>query len=579
MTFDVGHALFELGKYIVKKASADYLLDGVKVFLKKRKIENTIDNSIAQIVEQLVPFFKSERVSESQSQLVVETCKTELADLISDPRKIFAASMDGQKVFDRRYADGRLPEAIRHEKLKDLYAQIFPQIANLVCAYPPVIEQWKIEGFQENFRRFDDLAATLSGVANKIDKIASKDTDSADSLLLRVRMSLAQSVEFKLELVGLRCDRPEAVPLENCFVVPELEHTRQATKRRAEETIQVGSEDQFVHQFGKHKVRAVIVGAPGSGKSTLSQWLQRLLLNQSAPHLACVVRLRDWVSKVVSLPSKEDLLREAVGPHLREEVTPETVRRWCSAGQVTIILDGFDEVPPDKRDGFFNWIKTLDSAIDQAGLILTSRPLTSAHLDELPRAWMSWGLNSFDESRVIDYITRWYKHAPLLEGKSREIDAAALANTWLSDSTLEPLVGTPLMLATLLMVHHLDGKLPKGRANVYQRYVDGMLDLWASRWKVPSLISLPLSLKKRILTRLALHLHMKDLEQLGDAEIEPVMAGILRDLGCREPAIDVLNYFRERSGLLIGPGTWNFVHKSVAEFLVASAICDGDQVD
>ncbi|MEK6674456.1 MAG: NACHT domain-containing protein, partial [Planctomycetota bacterium] len=578
MPFDVGHALFELGKYIVKKASADYLLDGVKVFLKKRKIENTIDNSIAQIVEQLVPFFQNERISESQSELVIQTCRDELSELITDPREIFASSMDGQKVFDRRYADGRLPEAIRHEKLEDLYAQIFPQIANLVCAYPPAIEQWKIQGFQDGFRRLDEIAATLSGVANKIDQIASRDSDSADLLLLRVRQSLAQRVEFQIELSGLRGDQPNAVPLENCFVFPELSLAQQDKNLIRELRAPAGMKDATVFEFGEKKQRALIIGPPGSGKSTLSSWFQRSQFAQPGVCITCITRLRDLV-KANPLPTKEEMLRTISGPHLREEVSSERVRTWCELGQITFILDGFDQLPLELRDTFLAWIDELYFAIGQAGLILTSRPLTSSHLDTLSERLFTWQLRPFDEPRIIDYIIRWYNHAPLLPGTPRSIDAVALAKKWQDDPTLNPLVGTPLMLATLLMVHHLDGELPSGRANLYRRYVDGMLGVWDSRWGVPPAIQIKQELKHKILTRLALHLHLEQLEQLDDLEILPQIECTLRDLSCKLTPINVLNHLRERSGLLIGPGTWSFVHKSVAEFLVASAICDGDQVD
>jgi hypothetical protein len=192
---------------------------------------------------------------------------------------------------------------------------------------------------------------------------------------------------------------------------------------------------------------------------------------------------------------------------------------------------------------------------------------------------MRWEMLPFDETRITDYISRWYAHAPLLVDKSRDVDAAALAWQWVNDSCISPLVGTPLMLATILMVHHMDGELPRGRARLYERYIDGMLGLWDSRWGVPAEIDLSRETKKRILTRLALDFHLEEIEQLGDAEIRIRLSVILEQLGCQYSTSDVLNHLRERSGLLIGPGTWSFVHKNVGEFLVAAAIRDGDQMD
>ncbi|MBU1936868.1 NACHT domain-containing protein [bacterium] len=578
MPIDTGAALFELLKKIVFTAISKRVNYKIEKFLTKRKIESRLEDSIAHVVEGLLPFFESEHISEKKRDVLLNTCDMELSKLLSEPKEFFVASLDGQKIFDRRYVSGVLPQAIRDEGLEDLYALIFPQIANLICAYPPVVEQWKIEGYKDGFRRLDEIAETLGNVANKLDVFVSKDEHIADILLKRVRQSLTQRVEFHLDLTGLRGDRPDAVPLEKCFVVPEFSSTKKDVKSKQEREIRIGTESEILRAFTGASKRCIVIGAPGSGKSIWSLWLQRLQLTGEGSRLAVLIRFRDLVKRD-ELPSCQEIVREAAGTHFREDVDPTAVREWCKSGSITFILDGFDEIPPNKRDIMSTWIEDLGVAIENAGLILTSRPLTTSHLRKLPKPWVQWELRPFDEQRIKDYISRWYAHAPLLTEKQRSVDAGELANSWVNDSALHPLVGTPLMLATILMVHHMDGELPRGRAKLYERYIDGMLGLWDSRWGIPAAIELRLDLKRSILTRLALHLHLAEIEQFGDTEIEQFMASILPDVGCKHPVSDVLDHLRERTGLLIGPGTWSFVHKNVAEFLVAAAIRDGDQLD
>ncbi|OAI06077.1 hypothetical protein A1353_10360 [Methylomonas methanica] len=580
MTIEISAILFELVKKLVFEAISKKVQVSIEPFLTRRKIESRIDDSIAQVVEQLVPFFESERVSENHRKILITTCESELTLILKTPQDFFAASLDGQKLFDQRYADGQLPKDILDEGLKDLYALVFPQIANLVCMYPPAVEAWKIEGFRDNFRRLDDIATTLGTVAKNMDTLLSRDISVADGLLIRVRQSLAQRVEFQLDLTGLRGDRPDAVPIEQCFVIPELGNIVEETAEHSihKKLIKIGTESEITNTFTVPAFRGLVIGAPGSGKSTWSRWLQKLRLTQNEPRLAMLIRLRELV-KQQNIPSYLDLVREAAGTHLRDEVSPITVREWCQSGVITLILDGFDEVPPAKRDSILQWIIDLGSAVENAGVILTSRPLTSTHLDQLSQTWNRWELQPFDEPRVIDYITRWYTHAPLLAGKAHNIDANELARLWLHDPVLHPLVGSPLMLATLLMVHHMDGELPRGRAKLYERYIDGMLGLWDSRWGIPSAIDLTPDIKTKIFTRLALHLHLTENEQLGDEEIRQWFTAVLPTLGCNCTPNLVIDHLRERTGLLIGPGTWSFVHKSVGEFLVAAAIRDGDQTD
>lgn len=572
MPLEIGALLFEGVRKIVFAGISKRVVLAGEAFLTRRRIESRVDDSIAQVVEQLLPFFESEHLSDHQRQVLISNCTHELSEIIEDPREIFAASLDGQKVFDRRYTTRRLPQGIRDEGLEDLYAMVFPQIANLVCIYPPAIEQWRIEGYKEGFRRLDDIATTLGGVANKLDQLTSKESETADVLLTRVRQSLAQRVEFLLDLTGLRGDRPDAVPLEKCFIAPEL-----LRRTKDEKEIRISEASDVRKEFSCERVRAIVIGPPGSGKSTWSRWVQREQLMNGEPRLAVLVRLRELI-KTHKLPSHHQLVRDAAGTHLSEEIDPNVCRKWCKLGTITFILDGFDEVPTNQRDGVLSWIKDLSTAAENAGLILTSRPLTSNHLAKLSVKWLRWEITPFDQPRITDYISKWYAHAPLLAEKQRDVDAEELARRWLADFALRPLVGIPLMLATIVMVHHMDGKLPQGRAKLYERYVQGMLGLWDSRWGIPSEIELSLDLKNRILTKLAVQFHLEAIEQMGDEEVDEVLDTILPIVGCSHSATTVLDYLRERTGLLIGPGTWSFVHKNVAEFLVAAAIRDGDYV-
>jgi hypothetical protein len=575
MPIELGALLFEGVKKVVFAAISKRVVLKGENFLTRRKVESRIDDSIAQVVEQLLPFFESEHLSDHKRKVLISNCTSELSEIVHDPQELFAASLDGQKLFDRRYEKGQLPQGIRDEGLGDLYALVFPQIANLVCAYPPAIEQWKIEGYRDGFRRLDDIAATLGGVANKLDQLASKDSQTADVLLSRVRQSLTQRVEFQLDLTGLRGDRPDAVPLERCFVVPELSRTVQERRSKDNKVLRIGEKNEVLTAFSGPSVRAVVVGSPGAGKTTWSRWLQRQQLTNREDRLAILVRLRDLIKEPI-LPSQQFLIREAAGTHLREEVDSTVARKWCKSGAVTFILDGFDEVPPSRRDSVLSWIGELENTTEKAGLILTSRPLTTDHLQQLSAKWLRWELLAFDEPRITQYISNWYAHAPLLADKQREVNAEELSRKWVNDFALKPLVGTPLMLATIVMVHHMDGELPRGRAKLYERYIDGMLGLWDSRWGIPSAIELSLDLKRRILTRLAVHLHTESMEQVGDEDIRSLVQAILPCVGCIHSAPEVLDHLRERTGLLVGPGTWSFVHKNVGEFLVAAAIRDGD---
>jgi NACHT domain len=414
----------------------------------------------------------------------------------------------------------------------------------------------------------------LRDVSLKVDEIAAQPSSDTDRLLIRFRHTIIQRAQFKLELTGLRPDRLiETGNIEDFFVLPALSRNLNAG---AKLTVQQPS--HILHTFLSWNSRELIIGPPGSGKTTFASWLQIQHLSNLDPHLAIVLPLRDL--RAAQLPSLVQLVRESGGQHRVDEIEPKHVFSWLDAGRIAIICDGFDEIAPSDRDMVTRWLNDLEAAAGGSSVIVTSRPLTSDHLRRLQKFSNHWEILPFDESRVIDYIQRWYMHSTLLRDNGRQIDVSTLGKTWLSDPVVGPLTGNPLVLTTLLVVHHLDGDLPKSRAKLYERYVEGMLGLWDEKRNVSAVgIDLSRARKHRILTRIALHFHLREVDQLNEEHLLELVEKIVNESAGEHTAANVLTVLRERTGLLVGPGSYSFVHKSVAEFLVAQAVIQGDQRD
>ena len=224
-----------------------------------------------------------------------------------------------------------------------------------------------------------------------------------------------------------------------------------------------------------------------------------------------------------------------------------------------LFFDGFDEIKPSERDDIYNWLTELIAVLRGCPIIVTSRPLTTNHIERFCNGSQSWNVEPFDEVRVVDYVQKWYKHTPLIQEEQREVDAEKLAKTWIQDSTIGHLTGNPLLLSTLLMVHHLDGSLPSGRSQLYRRYVEGMLGIWDDRRQVSAVsIELTLEQKRQILRAFALYLFLIEEEQLDETEVLKWLNEQLTKMSIKESADVILDSLRERSGLIIGPGVYNF---------------------
>ncbi|MCL4297453.1 MAG: NACHT domain-containing protein [Anaerolineae bacterium] len=545
-------------------------------YFERRRIERRIEDATAEVVEPLLPFLTQEKIPQDKQYRLIQTCVDELRPLTQNPERLFQGSLDGQKIFEELYANRDLPQVVIEDGLKDVYTLLCPRIATLLCKIPAAVKDWENEAWSENYRRLDEVTTQLRALFSIVDELAASPSRQADETLSIVRRSLAQKVRLELDLTGLRADRPIIGKFDDFFVHPEI---KEDTKDEKKQPQVIGTPDDSFTLFTHPYRQAVVVGPAGAGKSTWANWLQRETLTIRWTGISVRVELRRFSTE--PLLSLHELVREIAGKHLAEDLTAERIGHWLNAKQVIFILDGFDEIRPSDRDKVYDWIVDLSSAAWGCPFVLTSRPLTTDHLERLIVAkWQGWTVEPFDESRIVDYIQRWYAHTPLLPDDNRAIDAERLATDWGNDPTIEPLTGNPLLLSTLLMVHHLDGSLPSGRSQLYRRYVEGMLGLWDDRRQVSAATVQLVREQKRQITRgFALKLFFEEQDQLDEPATLEWLQEFLQKMNVSLPVSEVLTMLRERSGLIVGPGIYSFAHKSIAEYLVAEAVLQGDQRD
>jgi HEAT repeat protein len=189
----------------------------------------------------------------------------------------------------------------------------------------------------------------------------------------------------------------------------------------------------------------VIIGAAGSGKTVALAYLASLAANlqvrleanmEAVPYLYHVADLalphepsKDPVNIIINAASEH-------APMFDLRRLPGFIQQTFSNGQALVLIDGFDELDPQRQQGVVEWFKALIQAYPKIKIVTTGCPTQLNGLISLgfnPLALMAW-----DTPRNTRFIQQWgelWSQTGALETWSQtgpgQVDPLLL-NTWLA---------------------------------------------------------------------------------------------------------------------------------------------------
>ena len=217
--------------------------------------------------------------------------------------------------------------------------------------------------------------------------------------------------------------------------------------------------------FDKASKQLLILGEPGTGKSTKLVELARALIeraqNDPSHPIPVILNLSTWAKK-----------RAALGEWMRDElvrlygVSPERALQWAENDELLPLLDGLDEVAHGERAACVTAINTYRQAHGLQPLAVCCR---REEYDELPVQL------DLTNALQVDTLTREDIERYLdTQGFKLERVRRALAE----DAELWALMDTPLMLTVLFLASAAeaddDTTEPDARRRLYGRYVNAM---------------------------------------------------------------------------------------------------------
>ncbi|MBK9945509.1 MAG: SUMF1/EgtB/PvdO family nonheme iron enzyme [Kouleothrix sp.] len=264
-----------------------------------------------------------------------------------------------------------------------------------------------------------------------------------------------------------------------------------------------------INAIGAHR-RLVLLGGPGSGKSTvlryLTVWISEVLLAGRDPKKPSLpVPFFCQLGKVAQALSDDPahdlealisaLMAPVVGAGgLRAELRETILQAWRRGGAL-LCLDGLDEVSgvPEhtragarsRRERLADAIRQLAGQLSRAWFVVTCRtkPYEQSAAWQLRDGWELRRLEPFTLGQVRHFVPAWYAQTctasnALYTPAEAQARAEHLVEVLAQRPNLQEITASPLLLTMLVLLHYNKKQLPEERAEIYEELVGLLLDRW-----------------------------------------------------------------------------------------------------
>jgi len=232
-------------------------------------------------------------------------------------------------------------------------------------------------------------------------------------------------------------------------------------------------------QFDREIYRTVLLGDPGSGKSTLCNFLMHRHAISGKLPIAFLITLRDFVLKRSTVGSVLKYIEGELKGRFQLSPPDGVIEGLFLTGRALVIFDGLDELPELRRRAEVTMqLMQFSFEYPLTRVLVTSRLIgyDPTGLDD--SSFTAYRLAKFSDDQVAEYVHKWFSRA---EGASTR-EAERMTREFMAESAIvADLRVNPLMLSLMCTLYRGAGFLPRNRPEIYEQSARLLFDRWDAR--------------------------------------------------------------------------------------------------
>ena len=483
----VGFLFQEVLVKLAHSALEDYVKDFFKGSIKDLVAlakEKPLTVAFGQGIKEFLLLVQGELEEADIDDAEVKQYEKSLDTFLQDKLVLQALGQPFDRMLGKSSADGQfLDTGLLAQKWNDLNLQRLPDEFN----WEKVGKRYykKVTAI---IRESDDLrklleSENLAGIRNSLENSF---PISPNFDLIRYQAGLNKAYS-KLKLDSLDTSGCNySLQLWDVFVPQDVKEERNSTQSICS-ILHLINDSQQTYKY------TVILGRPGSGKSTLTQakalaWGRVQPISLPLQELPLLIELRNYIENTKTSPcSFLDYLHQGSG------VSGGTLNRheldeWLLNRTTVVMFDGLDEILDDaKRENVVIDIINFTTIYPKARVLVTSRVVGYEQQGQRLRDanFREFMLQDLNLEQIKSFITQWHKLAfedITDEGhKKRDRLLQSIENY----SAFGELAGNPLLLTMMAILNRFE-ELPRDRATLYERASELLLQRWDGNKNLPN---------------------------------------------------------------------------------------------